>query len=48
MGSKVPSSTPPRGGKMMKRGLLSEHTVEVGRHYKGSINPYGVCFITPD
>ena len=39
MPSKDPSSTPPRGGKRMKRGLLTEHTVEVGRCYKGGIKP---------
>ncbi len=48
MCSKDPSSTPPRGGKTMKKTLLSEYTVEVGRRYKGGINPYCVCFIKPD
>ncbi len=48
MRSKDTSSTPPRGGNTMKRGLLWECTVEVGRCYKGGINPYGVEFVTLD
>ncbi len=48
MRSKDLSSTPPRGGNTMKRALQSEYTVEVGRRYKGGINRYSVCFITPD
>ncbi len=37
VGGLRPSSTPLRGGKTIKRGLLSEYTVEVGRHYKGGM-----------
>ncbi len=41
------SSTPPRGGRTMKRDLLSECTAEARRVYKGGthVNPCGVCFI---
>ena len=40
--SKDASSTPPRGGNTMKKSLLSENRVDVGRRYKEGINPYGV------
>ncbi len=44
MRSKGASSTPPRGGKTMKKSLLSEYTVEVGRRYKGGIIP-NTCMV---